>query len=64
MEIHKYKLQNYRNTNYISAEIQITGLHKQKFTRRGQTNRQTNTQTDRHINTMTWPDLRVGPSEN
>ena len=48
MEIHKYKLQNYRNTNYISAEIQITGLHKHKFTRRGQ---QTDKQTHRQIDT-------------
>ena len=28
------------------------------------TNKQTNTQTDRHINTMNWPGVGARPSEN
>ena len=41
----------------MMGELLITGEG------RGQAERQTHAQTDKHINTMTWPGLGAEPSE-
>ena len=50
-ELQKYILQKCRKTNYRITEIQV---------QQDGTGTQTDTQTNKHINTMTWTGLRAG----